>query len=98
MSGWDFKKGKLVYITTVDKVGRVYIPKVIRDIIKAKTFLVRTTDDCKILLTPLSEKTEDVTYVDEAGKVYLPKSVRNSKTFVLEIIEDGILLDPIKLD
>jgi len=98
MYGWDVKKGKLVYIANMDKLGRVYLPKAVRDVIKARTFLIRTIEESKILLTPLSEEVEEITYIDKAGKVYLPKSVRNSKAFIVEVVEDGILLDPIKLD
>ena len=44
---------KMCKIVSVDKYGRLVIPKKIRDRISTDTFVIELTEDGKILLDPL---------------------------------------------
>ena len=46
-------KGKKVYIVSIDKYGRITIPKEIRDKLNSGTFILELLADNRIILEPL---------------------------------------------
>jgi len=91
---------KVCKIVSIDKYGRLVIPKKIRDRVSTNTFIIELTEDGKILLDMAEMR--KIVNMDKSGRLVIPKNIREkvtTDTFVIELTEDGkILLDPLHLN